>query len=174
MHKSTFPPKTGGILLLTLLFALPFFSCKDKCDAGFDRDGDTCACPTGRYIIGDSCLAPDASQYYWPVHCSCLEDTFFVKIKQVEFAGVLIDEFQLHKGTTTRSVYSSVSLIQSDSIATGASLINYGSCTVNGKICNLKFEGRRVHPDTIRGNVVFRWADDQSVIVETCPTIMYR
>lgn len=159
--------------LMAALFILFWSSCKPKCDAGFDRESGDCVCPVGRFEVNDSCVALLNNQFYWIRNCDCFQDTVRVKLLQIAPYGVPITEFQVQKYITVLSIYSSVGQGEIDTISTGSNLHN-GYCNVLGKDCEVKFEGKLVHSDTIRGNLVYRWSQNLDSIIQKCPTQMWR
>jgi hypothetical protein len=173
----TFPTNTLSALHFLGVFAFSALlaaSCGPKCEAGFQREDGACVCPEGRFSVDNSCVTLEANQFYWIRDCTCLQDTVRMKFVQTSILGVPVIECQVLSGTSKLSIFSTAGEGEIDTIATGSNLFTTGYCLAQGKECQVKFEGRLVHPDTMRGNLVYRWAEDLDSVIQKCPSQMWR
>jgi hypothetical protein len=155
------------------LFILCETSCGPKCEDGFQRENGACICPEGRFSVDNSCVTLEANQFYWIRECTCLQDTVRIKFVQTSILGIPFIECQILSGRSTLTIFNTAGNGEIDTIATGGNLAN-GYCLAQGKECVVKFEGRLVHPDTLRGDLVYRWAENLDSVMQKCPSQMWR
>jgi hypothetical protein len=155
------------------LLALLETACGSKCDAGFESENGVCICPDDRFMVDESCVILEDNQFYWIRSCSCLQDTVRLKFVPSNILGIPYAECRILSGSTTQTVFNTVDNGKWDTIATGGNLAG-SYCPVQGKDCVVKFEGVLAHPDTIRGNLVYRWGENLDSIIQVCPTLMWR
>lgn len=162
-----------GIASVAMLCLLPLvFGCGPKCENGFERSNDDCFCPEERFEISDECLALAENQYYWQIDCPCMQETVLVSFLPETALGVQLLRFEVKRGDETVSVYNKAGLT-TDTVSTGANFAK-DECWINGKVCDVRFQGRLVHPDTLRGELVYYDALIDTLVIDRCPAQMWR
>jgi hypothetical protein len=148
-------------------------SCEPNCESGFEREDGVCACPEGRFVAEDSCVALEPNQFYWIRKTECIDDTARIKFVPTRLFGFPILECQILNRRGKMTIFNTAGDDVLDTVATGANLaLVY--CPVQGLDCIVKFEGELVHPDTIRGEFVYRWEFMPDSVLLRVPSVMWR
>ncbi|HLP95616.1 MAG TPA: hypothetical protein VK168_16345 [Saprospiraceae bacterium] len=168
-HNTQFSGLAGVVCLAFLLASI---GCGPKCDNGYERSKDDCICPEGRFEIADECLALAENQFYWQVDCPCMQEPAVVSFIPETALGVQLLRFEVKWGAETVTVYNKAGL-STDTVSTGASFAKE-ECKINGKVCDVRFQGRLVHPDTLRGELVYYDAFIDTLVIDRCPAQMWR
>jgi hypothetical protein len=158
--------------MVCLVFYIGSAGCSPKCDNGYERSKNDCVCNEGRFEIADECIALAENQFYWQVDCPCMQETVLVSFIPETALGVQLLRFEVKRGDETVTVYNKAG-VTTDSVSTGASFAK-DECKINGKVCDVRFQGRLVHPDTLRGELVYYDAFIDTLVLDRCPAQMWR